>query len=53
MGTASAPAQVKAQNRAWPIRAKKVKKAVGYLEAIPRHQSLATHEYEALSKVLK
>lgn len=43
---------MKALEKEIPRKAKKVKKALGYLETNPRHPSLATHEYEALGKVL-
>jgi hypothetical protein len=33
-------------------KAKKIRKALGYLETNPRHQSLQTHEYDTLSRAL-
>lgn len=36
-----------------PKKAKKVKKALAYLESNPQHPGLATHEYTSLSAMLK
>lgn len=51
--TPEAQSQLARLEKENPKKARKVKKALGYLEANPRHQSLATHEYETLSKMLK
>ena len=50
--TPEAADQLARLEKGQPKRTKKVKKALGYLELNPRHPSLATHEYEALSKLL-
>jgi len=50
--TPEAAAQLGALEKNDPKKARKVKRALGYLEMNPRHPSLATHEYEALSRLL-
>ena len=37
------------RNKGLAKRLKAVRKALGYLETNPRHQSLNTHEYESIS----
>lgn len=50
--TREAKVQLAAIEKRDPKKAKKVKKALGLLETNPRHPSLKTHEYDALSTIL-
>lgn len=50
--TPEAQAQLAALEKNNPKKARKVKRALGYLQTNPRHPSLETHEYDALSKIL-
>jgi len=47
-----AASQLAALTKTHPRRARKVRRALGYSEVNPRHPSLATHEYDLLSRLL-
>lgn len=50
--TSEAAAQLNDLERTDPRRARRARRALGYLETNPRHPSLQTHEYDLLSRVL-
>lgn len=50
--TSEAKAQLSGLERSDPERAKKVKRALAYLESNPRHPSLQTHEYDSFSRIV-
>jgi hypothetical protein len=50
--TPEAEGQLNALREKLPKRAKKVRRALGYLETNPRHPSLQTHEFVSLSQLL-
>jgi mRNA-degrading endonuclease RelE of RelBE toxin-antitoxin system len=51
--TTEAEENLSALQRDKPKKAKKVKRALGYLEQNPRHPSLQTHEITSLSAIYK
>jgi hypothetical protein len=51
--TAEAKANLSALESDNSKKAKKVKRALGYLEQNPRHPSLNTHEFTSLTSLLK
>ncbi len=50
--TPEAETQLKNLVERQPKRAKKVKRALGYLETNPKHPSLQTHEFHSLTAIL-